>query len=180
VDTSKLNCVCCGDGPPALTVEIPCGDLYCVDCLRRLFNKSTKDETLFPPRCHKKEIPPALVIEHLSEDEIARFTAAQEEFSTNDRIYCSKQSCSTFIFSRDIQAEAAKCKECDTITCTICKQQEHVGDCPEDTTVKETLALAVDNNWRRCGTCQRIVELSMGCYHITSVLFSPSFHSLHQ
>jgi hypothetical protein len=49
----------------------------------------------------------------------------------------------------------------------MCKRTAHLGDCPSDSTLQEVLALAAENGWRRCDGCKVVVELTMGCNHIT-------------
>jgi hypothetical protein len=73
----------------------PCGHVYCTGCLRKLFEASMQDETLMPPRCCHKEIPIALAKLTLKETE--NFNAKLLESLTEDRLYCSRPTCSTFI-----------------------------------------------------------------------------------
>ena len=78
-----------------------------------------------------------------------------------------------FMHAEDITGDEALCPACCTFTCTICKGYEHTGDCPEDTATKEVLDLAAKEGWRRCGKCSRMIDLKVGCNHITFV-FHPS------
>lgn len=73
----------------------PCGHAYCIHCLRELFMKAIQDETLMPPRCCQEEIPIALA--RLTFEETEDFNAKRLEYSTTDRLYCSRLTCSTFI-----------------------------------------------------------------------------------
>lgn len=164
-------CVCCNDQEQAssMLIQVPCGDTYCTDCLRNLFIHATKDESLFPPRCCQQHIHIDTVATLLSADELTLFEKASVEFSTQQRTYCATASCGAFIPPTNIRADIAKCQECNNLTCTVCKQAGHEGDCPQDTSVQTTLELAADNNWRRCNNCQRMIELNLGCNHITYV-----------
>jgi hypothetical protein len=169
-DEENDTCVCCGDEKPRLElVQTPCADHYCLGCLKELFVRSTKDESLFPPRCCREPIPLDRIVDHLSFDDIHRFEIATIEFNTPNRTYCANAACSVFILPENVRADAAECQACQTVTCSICKQSGHDGDCPEDTSVQTTLALASTNNWRRCGNYNRMVELGLGCNHITYV-----------
>jgi hypothetical protein len=161
-------CVCCGDEAlPLELIHALCADTYCVDCLKELFIRSTKDESLFPPRCCRQPIPFDRIADHLSNDEAHGFNAASFEFSTPNRTYCADPACGVFILPDNVHGDVATCQTCEKATCAICKQTGHYSDCPEDTNIRTTLALATDNNWRRCGNCHRMVELNLGCNRIT-------------
>lgn len=150
-------------------IEAPCKDLYCVNCLKDLFIRATADESLFPPRCCRQEIPFDLVGNLLSEEEIRVFDNAAVEFNTHDRTYCSNQSCGKFILPERINNETsrAECHSCDTDTCSLCKHAFHGGDCTTDNALESVLNLAKGEGWQRCPDCKTMVELTYGCYHIT-------------
>lgn len=145
----------------------PCEHNYCHNCLSTLFQLATKDETLFPPRCCRQEIPLQLVKLYLSSALIRAFEEKSVEFSSTNRTYCSRPTCSCFISTDNIDGERALCIACGTRTCTICKNNAHDGDCPEDTAIQETLKTGREQGWQRCYSCRRIVELDVGCNHIT-------------
>jgi hypothetical protein len=63
--------------------------------LRNLFQASMQDETLMPPSCCKKKIP--IDLARLTSKETENFNAKLLEYSTADRLYCSRPTCSTFI-----------------------------------------------------------------------------------
>ncbi len=73
----------------------PCGHAYCIECLRKLLKLSMRDESLMPPRCCQQEIPSTLAKLTLKETE--DFNAKRLEFSTPNRLYCSRRTCLTFI-----------------------------------------------------------------------------------
>lgn len=148
----------------------PCGHDYCKDCLSNLFQLATTDETLFPPRCCRQEIPLQLVKLYLSSTLFRTFEKKSIEFKSSNRTYCCQPTCSEFISSDDISGERATCTACGAHTCTICKNNAHVGDCPKDAAIQQTVEIAREQGWQRCYRCRRLVELDMGCNHITYVL----------
>lgn len=153
-----------------LTVLLPCDDRYCVDCLKDLFIRATKDETLFPVRCHKEPIPLELVSRHLSVEEFTAFERASVEYSTADRVYCSNRECGGFIPSERIELgiRRAVCGHCNTSTCGLCKNMYHPGaDCPDDPALSQTRELAGEMGWQTCYRCRSIVILKSGCNHMT-------------
>ena len=152
----------------------PCGHEYCRDCLRELFLASLGDDSLFPPRCCRQSIATGSSIRiFLTGDLIQRYEQKKVEFETSDRTYCSNPLCSAFIRVENIANEQASCQNCLTITCTVCKAN-HTGDCPEDVGLQQVLDAAQEYGWQRCYNCRRVVELDIGCNHITSVLLPSS------
>ncbi|XMA18656.1 hypothetical protein WAI453_011447 [Rhynchosporium graminicola] len=58
---------------------------------------------------------------------------------------------------------------CFTVTCKICKGPAHQHDCPQDAATQQVLQLAAAEGWKRCAHCKRMIELKVGCNHITCV-----------
>jgi hypothetical protein len=147
---------------------VPCNHDYCRTCLCDLFRASLTDESLFPPRCCSEHITPLDedVRILLSEDLIEGFRKKKVEFETKDRTYCSNHACAVFIHVQNAH-ESVACPECHTVTCTLCKAAGHIGDCPEDAGHKQLLEVARANNWQQCPSCKRMIELELGCNHIT-------------
>lgn len=148
-------------------VGLECDHVYCLDCLKVLFTRSIKDQTLFPPRCCRKHVPLSLVAPKMSEEELETFHEAEVEFSTPDKTYCSNPDCGRFIPPARIQADRAECSHCGSESCSMCKNAYHYDDCPQDFALKQTLNYTTSQGWSRCPTCGCIVELITGCNHIT-------------
>ena len=91
------------------------------------------------------------------------------EFDTPNRTYCSNPLCSAFKRPESIINEQDTCPGCNTITCTLCKATAHEGAFPIDTALHQLLHTANENSWQRCYSCRRLVELDVGCNHITFV-----------
>lgn len=162
------GCVACGDVfHLSGLIRCPCGDLYCPECLKSLFVRATTDETLFPPRCCRQNIPLSVIETELSVESISNFHSATIEFSTTDRTYCARTDCGRFIPPAHVHSSRAICRDCRAETCAHCKRAFHIGDCPKDQALQALLALAEGERWRRCFGCNAMVELSTGCNHIT-------------
>ncbi|TQV92925.1 IBR finger domain-containing protein [Cordyceps javanica] len=165
-----LEQVCAACSEPLgdeLAVSAPCGHNYCPDCLTCLFESATTDESLFPPRCCKQPIPLDATRKWLPEELIIEFERKALEFTTLDRTYCSNVQCSLFIPPRQIVSDRGYCESCEQWTCTICKSPEHGGMCPDDPCRAEILAVAKENGWQQCYGCKRLVELNVGCNHMS-------------
>ena len=141
-------------------VLAPCQHHYCRDCIVQLFNLVITDETLFPPRCCRQQIPVSSVRHFLGTELAARFQRKAIEYGTTDRTYCHDPSCASFIEPGRIQGSTGRCPRCQRSTCTLCKKRIHAGDCLRDDGLEEALALAEQERWRRCGNCQNMVELA--------------------
>jgi len=164
------HCVSCGDDMDFYDVaRVPCDHEYCRQCLAKLFELSMTDETLFPPRCCKNEIPLARVRFFLPTDLAKRFEAIYAELSTKNRVYCHHVRCNSFIPATAVDAsnDVATCPHCARTTCAICKGPSHTGDCPNDTALQQLVAIANTEQWQRCLNCKRFVELEQGCNHMT-------------
>ncbi|KAK0792405.1 hypothetical protein LTS16_005096 [Friedmanniomyces endolithicus] len=164
------HCVSCGDDMEFYDVaRVPCDHEYCRQCLAKLFELSMTDETLFPPRCCKNEIPLARVRFFLPPDLAKRFEATYAQLSTKNRVYCHHVRCNSFIPATAVDAsnDVATCPHCARTTCAICKGPSHTGDCPNDTALQQLVAIANTEQWQRCLDCKRFVELEQGCNHMT-------------
>ena len=162
-----VTCLLCDLSTPlAGSLQLSCDHRYCLGCLEELYRRCTIDEGLFPPRCCSQPIPWALAEPYLSSDLKELFQEKAVEFSTPKRVYCSASSCSAFIPRESIVLDKAQCQKCGQETCTICNTKAHIGDCPEDSNIKQVLDLASKEGWQRCPGCKRMTELTIGCNHI--------------
>lgn len=149
-------------------VYAPCGHDYCQACAERLLLNTMRDESLFLPRCCRQAIPLAAVDIFLSAELIKGFEEKAVEFSTPNRLYCAWPICSAFIPPVKIKGDVVICPKCDFWVCTKCKGKSHSGrDCPKDASFNALKATASKEGWQRCNRCERYIELTHGCNHIT-------------
>ena len=163
----QRECVSCQDFKEV--VAVPCQHLYCRECVRHLFIDSTIDETLFPPRCCRRQIPVSSVRHFLGSRLTAQFEKKAIEFGTLNRTYCWNPWCASFIDPDCIRGSAGTCPRlgCGRQTCIFCKREAHSGSCSRDHPFEETIRLAQEAGWQRCQQCQNMIELGIGCNHIT-------------
>lgn len=163
-------CIICEDNfDDENGTQTPCAHWYCGPCLDGLFNAALKHEDAYPPRCCGQEVDIEQVLAFLDPALAAEFVSKKEELDDTRRIYCWDPKCSTYIGQSGRKGDVARCPECDQTTCRLCKQKTHDSDCMQDSAVEQTLKLADKEEWRRCYSCERIVELRSGCNHITQV-----------
>ncbi|EHK49360.1 hypothetical protein TRIATDRAFT_82700 [Trichoderma atroviride IMI 206040] len=166
--SEQRQCVSCmTDVPFFETVQCPCSHEYCRGCIADLFKAAMYDESLFPPRCCRQAIPLGLNQIFLPAKLVGQYRAKELEYATKDRTYCHLPNCSTFIPPAFIKGDIAICQKCQSETCTICKSQSHEDNCPQDTATLDLLRIASENDWQRCYSCRRMVDLITGCNHIT-------------
>ena len=166
------ECTVCTDR--AITTKLSCPQgtseqrhEYCGPCIVRLFEAAIKDESLFPPRCCRQEIPVPLVRNVLTDLIVSDIEEKRIEYTTQDRTYCSNTSCAAFIAPGLIEDNVGLCTQCGYSTCAVCKSGMHKGECPEDLAVQATFALAREQGWQQCSGCKSIVSISTGCNHMT-------------
>jgi hypothetical protein len=164
----RSTCVCCGETSQASDVcRGDCNHEYCKDCLQTVVKNAFIDEALFPPRCCKLPFSMDSMRRFLTPELISQFYELKGEFETANRTYCWNSECSTFLYPDNVLNGEGVCPTCFNVTCTICKGQEHEGDCPKDEGIQQVMNLATKEGWKRCEKCLRVIELQHGCHHIT-------------
>lgn len=163
------ECIACTDYYPLSDVfETDCNHLYCFGCMVEGYESATKYEDMFPVRCCMKEIPVEKAQHIVSADLKKLYEENSTEYLTSNRLYCSDPVCSKFIRPDSINktTNTGACPECSKVTCSLCKQSSHSGECPEDLNAKAVLNLAKENEWQRCYRCRTVIEISHGCNHM--------------
>ncbi|KAK7683547.1 hypothetical protein QCA50_013382 [Cerrena zonata] len=180
--------------PFGLYLPCPKSHPYCGSCLQAYImskldpggdgsgNAST--DTVFPIRC-----PECSLLEWADGilDEIATKILSQHQMNiwhqqklldSMPRHYCPNPRCSALVQLHDDPDEPqAQCPACQSLMCVPCRVIWHADmSCeeyqalpldersPED---QQALQLMKAQNWRRCPHCSIIVELTVGCNHIT-------------
>lgn len=165
---TKVDCLICMEKFNAKdTIQTPCQHHYCHDCMKRLFVESTKNESLYPPKCCDKDIPLIIANIVLNAQQQMEFTSKGTEFRTKDRLYCSSKRCSAFIHPTNIYRGVGMCRQCQRQTCVSCKMASHNGSCSKDEDTRAMLKLAKKSGWRKCFKCKFMVAIDEGCNHIT-------------
>jgi hypothetical protein len=168
------RCVICEEYVAFFDVaRLPCQHECCRACLMEMFEAATIDESRHPPKCCDEISPEAENVRiFLTSEIIKKYLEKKIEWETKNRTYCSHKDCRKFIGLDHIFADLAVCPTCEHKTCTMCKEASHDADCPKDNELQQTLELVKENGWRRCESCRRVLELRVGCNHITLVFLS--------
>lgn len=153
--------VCADEKASSELAATPCNHGYCGECLSALFKKSLADETLFPPRWFNRPIPFAEVEKFLAADVVDAFKKMQVELNAENRTFCSYKECENLTLRDESEDGLEICPRCCRATCLVCKNA-HPGyiQCP-------LLVFADEQGWKQCYSCRRVLELSVGCNHMT-------------
>ncbi|KAI0670101.1 hypothetical protein C8Q78DRAFT_992468 [Trametes maxima] len=161
------SCTVCGDDIHGSVVRLKCGHTFDTDCIQEMFKKASTDESLFPPKCCQGAVALSEVEPHLPHDFVKHYNRKAIEFSTPDRVYCHVPTCASFLGPAADAAATLRCAECAAGTCACCKEQTHPGVPCHFAAEDVVLDLGKEQGWQRCPACRHLVELSIGCYHIT-------------
>ena len=163
-----VECVACMESKSSHDMtRAPCSHDYCRICFVQLFRGALIDESLFPPRCCRQEIPLSVARNVLGSELTQQCEQKAIELATPNRTYCSRLGCSTFIPLQSIVSFIATCPQCATTSCANCKRESHQGPCNEYTGDAEVLEMAQTSGWKACHRCHMMIELRSGCNHIT-------------
>ena len=131
----------------------------------------TRDESLYPPRCCTQPFVYDTFVHLLSSRIRAAFDAKRVELDvpSASRIYCPWPTCSAFLgCSESSNSGDLVCGECGVPVCSQCRQPSHSGEnCAENAGTLAVRELARTERWQTCPGCSAIVELNIGCYHMT-------------
>ncbi|KAL7617119.1 hypothetical protein Lser_V15G01519 [Lactuca serriola] len=160
-----------------------CGHLFCVDCIREHVSVKIKEnmaEVKCPdPKC-KRLIGPELCGSIVPKEVLERWEDALCEslILATQKFYCPFKDCSAMLVDDGGEAvTSSECPNCHRLFCAQCKVAWHTGiDCHEFKSLKKDernpedlmlMQLAKNKQWKRCPSCNFIVEKRYGCHHIS-------------
>ncbi|XP_019170235.1 PREDICTED: uncharacterized protein LOC109165768 isoform X2 [Ipomoea nil] len=193
-DDSTESCsICCEDKLALMMMTLKCSHKFCSRCMKT-YVEGKVQSTQVPIRCPQlrckyyissaecKSFLPVASYESLER------VLVEANVLDADKIYCPYPNCSVLLdphecFSMRASSSSqsdnscVECRECQRFICVDCRVPWHSSmTCEEyqnlphderdvgDVTLHR---LAQNKRWRRCLHCQRMIELTHGCYHIT-------------
>ncbi|KAF5004643.1 hypothetical protein FDECE_8881 [Fusarium decemcellulare] len=171
IPEGEVECVSClDDFHPKDVIKVPCHS-YCHDCFIRLIAAACQNEQQWPPKCCLNQIPFKTILRFIPADLKKTFDDRSREWEipVSERVYCSSPDCSLWIRPKRIDASKRQ-GVCDDyhVTCTICRGPAHGGEeCPQDNDMNLTNQLAEEEGWKRCFSCNALVEHREACQHMT-------------
>ncbi|KAF3915610.1 hypothetical protein ABW21_db0207989 [Orbilia brochopaga] len=163
----ELSAICniCGDMVQNYRVfSLDCGHRYCVECLRDHIMHVVNRNSQYPPRCCEP-LPLTFAAEVLMEVELNKLLDLRDAYESSKQVSCHE--CKEDILQASIQNASAYCVSCAKFTCTHCGKELHDGLCPEDKDTAMLLETAQKEGWSKCEKCSSVVELTVGCFHMT-------------
>ncbi len=175
---SPTACKTCFAGQqPADSIFLSCGCLYCIECLNTAFRVALDNRVTFPPRCCTINTEFATIAPFLTDENVTRYLAADEDLGARAPIHCG--NCSKYLADLQDGGEhdrMVNCPICDVATCVECCELATAhnieGDgltCPDSLALAGFKDVAEGGGWRRCPGCKRMVEKSADCNHMTWV-----------
>lgn len=156
-------------------IFLSCGHTWCQDCLNINVRLSLINRQSFPPRCCSVDegIDISAIQTYLNPSVLQRWLEVDEEFSTNNPMYCSGLGCGAFIPVRSYNASQwVICSRCHEQTCIECRasRSDHITPDKHPGIISaENQELAEDQGWQQCPNprCRAIFAKTDGCDHIT-------------
>ncbi|EMD00127.1 hypothetical protein BAUCODRAFT_119717 [Baudoinia panamericana UAMH 10762] len=164
----QSRCVTCIEffGPDHC-YQVSCEHFYCNGCLDDLFRSCLVDVSLYPPRCCRETISFDEIKTLLSLNIRADFLVKKEELDDDKKLYCKEPRCSAYIPHGNRTPISGTCPACTTTRCISCEEAPHEGTCEEKKESQEVHELAEKEGWRSCPACSALIELTIGCNHMT-------------
>ncbi|KAK6362195.1 hypothetical protein TWF730_005891 [Orbilia blumenaviensis] len=144
---------------------LQCNHRYCVECLRNHILHAFSQPGSELPRCCGKALPLTFAGEVLMENELNQLMDRRDAQESSKQISCV--GCKKDILQGSIKDNSAYCIDCSKFTCIHCGKDLHSGVCPEDKDMAMLLETAKQEGWSKCSKCNYLVELTMGCFHMT-------------
>lgn len=174
----NVECLTCtSEVTSQAAAHLACGHDMCHDCLKRVFQLSTTDPQLMPPRCCTKIPIPLQLVEELFDDKFkTHWNDKYQEFATENRMYCCRKGCGEWIKPHRIKVDnetgrkRGACKYCATSVCGSCNLKWHGPEkCAKDKATEAFVKMAKKAGWKECYNCKAMVELKDGCNHMTCI-----------
>ncbi|KAI9884549.1 MAG: RNA binding protein snu13 [Watsoniomyces obsoletus] len=107
ISPQEEECVACMERKPSFEIfKAPCSHIYCHRCLIRLFEDAQTDDSLFPPKCCRQQIPLSSVSGIIGGELTSRTEYKTIELETVDRTYCAhRPQCGVFIIPEQQQQQ---------------------------------------------------------------------------
>jgi hypothetical protein len=180
---SNSNCIVCANHITSKRYceTLPCGHVYCDNCITGWFERAVNDSTFLPLQCCKQPVkqPEYLLRKYLEYSKAEKLIMTMEEKECQNKMYCPNSSCSVFINLDKVEEYLGfdmnfECKICKTMICFNCHYHKHEKaiTCDQNRFIEELNdSAAVEAckalGFQRCSKCKKFVELIYGCNHMT-------------
>ncbi|CAD8048977.1 unnamed protein product [Paramecium primaurelia] len=160
----KTKCIICLENIQSNRYLLTaCQHIYHKNCLNNLIEAQVD----LPIRCPNLQCRQEILREDLEQitskqvmDKLDKFAFNQYLMSHPNIFQCPTQNCSGIY---EIEGPIQVCMICQQIFCTKCKKLFHEGICGEQSFVD----LARRQQYKQCSLCNRWIEKTYGCNHIS-------------
>ncbi|XP_076900832.1 E3 ubiquitin-protein ligase RSL1-like [Bidens hawaiensis] len=181
-DSSVQAClICCEEKPTCMTINMKCSHKFCSCCVKDYVDEQVESSQV-PIKC-----PSLKCRYYISTPEfksflpVANYALLQDallepNLLATNKFYCPFSDCSVLLDPRCDSNESdnncVECPVCRRFICVKCGVPWHSSmscdqfqECPPEGRVNVD---PVENRkWRRCQMCERMIELTHGCYQMT-------------
>ncbi|KAI3669025.1 hypothetical protein L6452_40244 [Arctium lappa] len=187
-DQTVENClICCEDRPTPMMMTLKCSHKFCSHCMKGYVDQKVRSSEV-PVRCPSLKCRYYISTpEHKSFLPVSSYALLGEAIlepngSKPDKFYCPYRDCLVLLDPRlngDLGSNCVDCPVCRRSICVKCGVSWHSSmSCDEfqEISVKDMDAgggdvafdcVAENRRWKRCQMCERMIELTHGCYHTT-------------
>jgi E3 ubiquitin-protein ligase RNF144 len=163
---SEIECDAHGCAVAAsLIMKLVCSHVYCHECVTKLFNDCVhKDRFQYPPRCCGEAMPFSKCHLFLPTNLVKDVEAVHAGLERKTPGTApSVLICLKLRTSREASVRAQNVKQ---------RHARHVSSgnmriYPEDPHDQAVKKVAEKAGWQKCSECDRVVQLEIGCFHIT-------------
>ncbi|KAI9800715.1 MAG: hypothetical protein M1833_003130 [Piccolia ochrophora] len=157
------------------TYTLLCAHDYCTTCLHSVVEQAMDNLGNMPPTCCGTAVPGSTIKAVLTPEEQQTFLERGLEYaiSRGDRVLCPNPYCGELV-QKEQNLDPQRpfemaCQYCKGKICKHCTEEAHQGDreCPIDWELEALRQLGDHQIWRRCHSCAALVELGIGCIHMS-------------
>nr|XP_043632796.1 E3 ubiquitin-protein ligase parkin [Erigeron canadensis]XP_043632797.1 E3 ubiquitin-protein ligase parkin [Erigeron canadensis] len=181
-DSSVKTCsVCCEDKPTPMTITMKCSHKFCSCCIKAYVDEQVQSSQI-PVKC-----PHSNCRYYISTPELKSFlpvasyallddSLSESNLQAKDKFYCPFTDCAVLLDpccdSNHSDNNCVECPVCRRFICVKCGVPWHSSvSCDEFQDLPPQgrgNGDDLDNRrWRQCRMCERMIELTHGCYHMT-------------
>ncbi|KAG6379895.1 hypothetical protein JVT61DRAFT_10459 [Boletus reticuloceps] len=158
-------CVVCQDVIHSVEVRAPCSHYFDIGCATHLFQSATRNETLFLHVAVGKRFLSLAFVPTSRERSSRRSSKNKSSLAPSNARFLGP-------VSEGVGDQVYSCPAlgCRRRTCAKCRErhsgnQSHV--CRPDAGATQVLELGHASGWARCPGCSHMIELQVGCFHMT-------------
>lgn len=152
---------------------LPCSHPYCVDCMKAYLGRALRDMSLLPLQCCEIEIDVQVATLLMDKKDAKLLLARTAELQATNKMYCPACNCFINLNLVDTSESTELECECGARICTSCRTAEHphltcaANKAAQEGSDEPLFELAKEQGWKQCPRCSIMINLALGCNHMT-------------